>query len=411
MGDAMARKRRDELERAIEGALAPGAFIGYRDQGRFVEDAEAVKAEVAVLIEKGEAGRAVALLETFIAGCYEKSEEVDDSSGSFGRFVEELFCDWIRARRAAKADPAGTARMLLSWMESDDYGYCRGLETEAVKVLGRAALVAFEQAARERAAVAEKGSYARRRNVEILKAIHGARRDVEAYAALCEAEGELAPADCETLAEMCLRRRRPEDALAWVKRGLEEEKQGRWPDRPAWRLPNFEREILERLGRCADALAWAWEAYERAPSVTAYADLMKFVPEGERAEWHAKALASLAVAGLSSRIDLLVETKELERLAGTVEAASRADLAGLSHYTTEPAAKRLEKARRLLLVEGRTEEWEALAGEIRSCHRRKSGFMPGFERIAEGGSTRKPPFLERARRRWEKGAGRGAGKP
>ena len=239
----MARKRKDDLVQAIEHALAPGAFIGYRDNGGFVEDVESVRAKIAPLIKKGEAGRAVALLETFIAGCYEKSEDIDDSSGSFGQFVEELFCDWIRARQAAKADPAETARMLLSWMESDDYGYCHGLEKEAVKVLDRAGLKAFEQAVREKAGGTEK-DYAHRRKIEILKAIYQARRDVAAYAALCEAESDLAPADSETLAEMCLKRRRPEDALAWVERGLDLEKKDRWPNRSAWHLPDLKREIL-----------------------------------------------------------------------------------------------------------------------------------------------------------------------
>jgi hypothetical protein len=431
--------RRDELEQAIEDALAPGAFIGYRNNGGFVDDLETVRAKIAPLIKKGEARRAVTLLEAFIAGCYEKSEEIDDSSGSFGQFVEELFCDWIRARQAAKADPAETARMLLSWMESDDYGYCHGLEKEAVKVLDRAGLEAFERAVREWRGGAGK-EYAQRRRVEILKAIHEARRDVGAYAALCETEGELAPADCETLAEMCLKRRRPEDALAWVERGLELERKDRWPNRSAWHLPDLKREILKKLGRSGDALASAWEDYRRAPTVYSYEDLMKFVPKGGRAEWHAKALAVLDGADLSSRIDLLVKTKEWQRLAAAIEAAPRAKLVGLSHYTTEPAAKSIEKshpllaaklhvamalrileakkskyydaalgnlenARKLLLKEGRDEEWQALAGEIRESHRRKTGFMSGLERLAEGRSTRGPSFLERARKRWDRGAG------
>jgi len=327
-------------------------------------------------------------------------------------------------------------------MENDDYGYCHGLEKEAVKALDRAGLAAFEQAVREGAGAAGKESYANRRKVEILKAIYQARRDVSAYAALCETEGDLAPADCETLAEMCLKRRRPEDALAWVERGLELEKKGRWPNRSAWHLPDLKRDILKKLGRSADALASAWDDYRRAPSVYSYDDLMKFVPKADRAEWHAKALDALDVADLSSRIDLLAKTKESERLAADVDAASRGQLAALSHYTTEPAAKRLEKAhpllaaklhvamalrildakkskyydaalrnlekaRKLMLEQGQTEEWAALADEIREGHRRKSGFMPGFERLAEGRTERQPSFRDRARKRWERGAGRG----
>jgi len=311
----MAQKRKDDLEQTIEDALAPGAFISYHDNGCFVDDVEAVRAKIAPLIKSSEAGRAVALLEMFIAGSYEKSEEIDDSSGSYGQFVEELFCDWIRARQGAKADPAETARVLLSWMEDDDYGYCHGLEKEAVKALDRTGLAAFEQAVQERAGAAEKESYSHRRKVKILKAIFEARRDVDAYAAQCETEGDLAPADCETLAKMCNKRRRPEDASAWVERGLELEKKGRWPIRSAWHLPELKREILKKLGRSGDALASAWEDYQQAPSVYSYDDLMKFVPKADRAEWHARALSALDDANLSSRIDLFVETKEWVRLA------------------------------------------------------------------------------------------------
>jgi len=436
------RRRKDDLERSIEAALAPGAFIGYRESWDFVEGLEAVRAGIAALIKGGEAGRAAALLETFIAGCYEKSEEIDDSSGSFGQLAGGLFCDWIRARQAARADPGETAEVLLSWMENDDYGYCFHLESDAVKVLDRAGLAAFERAVRERPSASGREGRVERRKVEILKAIHQARRDVEAYAALCEQEGGPAPADCEALAKMCLARRRPEDALAWVGRGLELEKAGRFPNRRSWGLPSLEREILKKLDRSEEALGSAWEHYRRAPSVFSYQDLMKFVPKAERGEWHAKALAALGEADLSQRIDLLLKTREWTRLAEAISAASREDLVEISHYTTEPAAKRLEKsrpllaaklhvamalrilgakkskyydaalrnlekARKLLLREGQAGAWEALAAEIRSEHRRKSGFMPGFERVAEGRSLREASFAERARRRWRRGAGAG----
>ena len=49
----MARKRKDDLEQAIEDAIAPGAFIGYRDNWGFVDDVEAVRAKIAPLIKKG----------------------------------------------------------------------------------------------------------------------------------------------------------------------------------------------------------------------------------------------------------------------------------------------------------------------------------------------------------------------
>jgi len=440
------RRRNDNLQRAVESALAPGVFIGYRESWDFVELFEAVRAEIVSLIEKDEAGRAVALLEIFIAGCYEKSEEIDDSSGNFGMFVESLFCNWIGARQAAGAEPDETVRMLISWMEDDDYGYCHRLEREAVKVLDHAGLGAFERAVRDRVSGGSKEAYAHRRKIEILKAIYQARRDVAAYAALCEEEGVLAPADCEVLAQMCLTRRRPSDALAWTERGLDLENRGTWRSGSSWRLPQLHRRILRKLGRSGDALASAWEDYERAPSVFSYEDLMKCAPRNERAAWHARAMTALDGVDLLSRIELLLQTKEWSRLADVIDSASREELVALSHYATEPAAKKLvkshpllaaklhiaqalrileakkskyydaalgnlERARKLLLREGRAAAWDSLVAEIRDGHRRKSSFMPGFERLAEGRSLREPSFRERARKRWRRGAGLGRRDP
>ena len=130
--------------------------------------------------------------------------------------MEELFCDWIRARQAAEAEPDETAETLLSWMEGDDYGFCHSLEEDAVKAFDKAGLTAFERAVRSRMAGQKKAAYPRRRSVEMLKAVFTKRRDVQAYADLCEEEDDLAPKDCETLAEMCLKRRHSEDALVWV---------------------------------------------------------------------------------------------------------------------------------------------------------------------------------------------------
>lgn len=442
------RRRKRDLHEAIEGTLAPGTFVAHTESCDFVQDLEVVRARITPLIQEGDAGRAVGLLEIFIAGCYEKSEEIDDSSGTFGQLVADLFCDWIRARQAAGAGAGETVRMLLSWMENDDYGYCHRLEKEAVRVLDHAGLAAFEQAVKGNLGEGGKRACSPRRRVDILKAIHQARRDVDAYAALCEEEGGLAAADCEALARMCMERRRPEDALTWVDRGLAAEEAGRWPGRSSSQLPHLRRDALRRLGRGEEALASTWEAFRQAPSVFTYEDLMKSVARRERAEWHERAMAALAGADLSSRIDLLVRTKEWTRLAELVDSTPREGLVALSHYTAGPAAAKLvrryplpaaklhvamalrilasksskrsryydaaleslDTARTILRKEGRSGDWEALASEIRRDHRRKTGFMPAFERLAEGRPLREPSFAERARARWSRGAhgGRGA---
>lgn len=95
-----------------------------------------------------EPARAVALYEAFLAGCYEKAEELDDSSGSFGTFVGELFCGWVKARQAAGASPEDTATRSLGWIEEDPYGFCFGLEKDLAGVLDKTGLAALVQQVR-----------------------------------------------------------------------------------------------------------------------------------------------------------------------------------------------------------------------------------------------------------------------
>lgn len=103
------RARIDPLERGIETALAPGRYVSYNATFDFVQELEQVEQQLQRLIPT-EPTRAVALYEAFLAGCCEKAEEIDDSNGSFGQFVGELFGGWIRVRQATAGDPAEASR-------------------------------------------------------------------------------------------------------------------------------------------------------------------------------------------------------------------------------------------------------------------------------------------------------------
>jgi hypothetical protein len=56
---------------------------------------DGVAAKCAELI-RGNPARVIVLYETFLAGCYEKAEELEDSSGSFGQFVADPYCCWMQ---------------------------------------------------------------------------------------------------------------------------------------------------------------------------------------------------------------------------------------------------------------------------------------------------------------------------
>lgn len=66
----------------------------------------------------------------------------------------------------------------------------------------------------------------------------------------------------------------------------------------------------------------------------------------------------------------------------------------------DAALASFERARRCFERAGLDDEWSKTVRQVYTDHRRKSGFMPGFERLVEGvGPSDKPSFLDRARTR------------
>ena len=347
----------------------------------------------------------------------------------------DFFCGWIQARQAAGADRDETARALLSWMESDDYGFCNDLGRDAVKVLDRAGMEAFEREVRVHFEAARAGNYARDRWAGVLKSIYAQQRSIEKYLELT-ARTKLTPDDCEAIATMHQAKRKPKDALAWLERAIELEKADKFGGGVCSKLGEKRRALLAKLGRGNEALDSAWTEFQIEPSTYTYEALLRYVPKSERGSWHERAMAAAEQGELALVIELWLGVDEIDRVVERLNRASHAELERLSHYVTEPAAERLarshpavaakvyralcvrildagkskyyyaalahmEEARRCYQAAGLDEQWKMLATEIRREHHRKSGFMPGFEAIVAGRRARvEPSFLDRARGQW-----------
>jgi hypothetical protein len=439
-------RRRDSLEAAIEVAFQPGRFIAYRAAWDFVSSLEEIAGQLEELV-RTDPGRAAGLYETFLAGCYEKAEALDDSSGNFGLFVVSLYCGWIKARQAAGSDVDETARLLLGRMENDPYGFADTLAPDALKVMSKDGLAAFERQVRARFEAkdaveqasdhARRGdpAYARFRWAGILRTIYTQQRDVRAYVALCE-QTSLSAQDCFAIATMLKVRRKRDEALAWVDRGLAMENERPHGSMVGHDLVKLKRELLTKLGRHRDALEDAWAEFGKDPSTFSYEELIRFAPKAQRAAWHAKAMDTAELADLGALIELWLKTREVERLVRRLRTATDAQIEDLSHYRTEPAARRLakshpdvaakvyralgmrivnakkskyydaalshfERAKRCYERSGLHREWATLVADVRRAHHRKAGFMADFERLAAGHDPGDAPsFLERARSRW-----------
>lgn len=443
------RFRVDSLEHQIEGVLKPGAFITDGACFSFVHNLREVAGEIAKRTGR-EPACGVALYETFLAGCYAKAEEIDDSSGSFGQFVSEIFCGWITARQKGGAHPDETASRLIGWMDDDPYGFCYRLENDAADVFDKAGLAAFVKQIRARFDSAEKTTpkavgtlkdrpeNVRRCWSEALRTLYVAQKNVEAYIALVEETG-VRPRDCCAIAALLISRRKPQEALAWVKRGIELDRKSPRGSGAGFDLARLERKLLTQLGLGKEALDAAWADFRKHPSKYSYGELMKFVPRAERTRWHMKAIGAAERADLHSHLELLLETKELDRIADLVRRTKDLDLEDLSYFITDPVAKKLDKthpelaarlwraqgmrivnagkskyyavalsnfesAKRCFERAGRFGEWVKTVRQVRADHRRKTGFMSAFESlVADAGSSDEPSFLERAKARWKGG--------
>ena len=440
-------QRREPMDGIIESALQPGRFIDWYGTSSFVSELHHVESEIEKVVAADPARGAV-LYETFIAGCTLRAEELDDSDGEFGTFAGGLYCGWIKARQAAGVDRGQTARLLLAWMDDDDYGFCNDLEHSAARVLDRAGLEAFEREVRARfdkecaALGKEKGSaaanpnYARNRWGGMLKAVYSRQRNIEKYLDLTARTG-LTQADCEAIATMFQAKRKLKDALAWLEQGIQLDKpQGGFQRGASYKLPEMRRALLVKLGRSDEALHSAWTEFQADPDKVTYDELIRYVPKTERGAWHEKAMVASEQGELGSLIELWLGAKEIDRLAARLGGTSDTQLERLSHYATEPAAQRLakthpgvaarifralcvriidagkskyyvealanlEESRRCYQQAGLDDQWKALVAEIRRDHHRKSGLMPGFEAIVAGKRSRaEPSFLDLARSRW-----------
>lgn len=376
-----ARRNADPLERQTELALRPGSFIGDRGCFSFVRALDKALASIGALT-KTEPARAAALCETFLAGCYEKVEELDDSSGCIGQFVSDLIGAWIN-------------------IEKD---FAQALDKPGLAEFERRIRVRFEAAARpEPGTPPGSHDHPHRRCSEVPRTPYNARTNMAAYVARAEQAG-ITARDCSVLGGL-LARRRPHEALAWVERGLALE----------WKTPGFstvgcelarlKRQLLTKLDGGDEAVRAAWSEFQSEADKYPDEGLMKLVPKAERAAWHEKAMNAAQSGELRSVLALFLEINETERLAAAVDTAAGEDLKRIRRIVrasksthSDAARSNFDRARRCYERAGLTPEWEETVRRVFPGHSRKAGFMPGFEALASRG--KEPSFLDRAKTRW-----------
>ena len=170
-------------------------------------------------------------------------------------------------------------------MDDDPYGFCYHIEKDAVEVFDKPGLAAFVMQVRARvddaakakpnADGSDKDSPQRihRRWGEALRTLYLAQKNLAAYVALVEETG-LTAQDCSAVATLLVAGRRPEEALAWVERGIDIHKKAGTGSMAGRHLSRLKLGLLSKLGRGNEALEAAWADYRKHPGKYAYEDLM-----------------------------------------------------------------------------------------------------------------------------------------
>jgi hypothetical protein len=176
----------------IEYSLAFGHFISWREAHSFCEELEEVLNELEDFAKENPKS-ALSVFEVFIAGCLEKANELDDSGGNLGMFMNDLFLKWTLCCEASKMSEKEYLQNLKHWMKVDEMGYCYDLENTVIPALGRRFQKALEndllgRIACEDDSVRKKGLFETLKNlcvhskelpklIEVFKKQGGTRKD------------------------------------------------------------------------------------------------------------------------------------------------------------------------------------------------------------------------------------------
>lgn len=377
------------------------------------------------------------IFDIFIAGCFEKSEEVDDSGDDLGSFLNDLVCSWTKCCEAAGISGDEYLKKLKRWMDVDNIGYFYDLECTIIPALGKKYQKALEENLRSRlddvtqvSSQLEKSHFGGGTILETLKKLYSTTENIPALISLCEQYG-LEEKDCLDLANTFYNRSDFNCALEWADKGLKLKKD----NLGKYELKDLRRKILKASGQDEQAIIEAWTDFEKSPSIFYFKLVLQFSPENRHDELKAKALPFFDRCKFEDKAVAFYELNEVDRLASCISQEKDRALHSIFYETAILMAQTLSKvypkqaariyiakaldildkkrskayhhahhylqsAKTLLEQCGEAGMWSGLVESIRETHRLKPAFMPGFEKIVAGqGAPREPTFKERIAKR------------
>lgn len=248
------------LRTAVDRGLRTRRFLDYREGIVWAREARPLVAELDAVASQAPSRELVELLQRAIGHVVKVIMHADDSSGTIGDLAVELLEIHARACDAGVADPIKLARWMFRFRFSDQ-DFFEADPVRYAQALGPRGVAAFRKAVDE---ADGPDTFAARYARERLAILDG---DIDAVAEILG--GDLTgPPRFRRVADAMIELDRPDLALAWATRGIDESS--------GWQvagLYDLACQLHRDAGRATDVLRLRRAHHERAPSGSTYGAL------------------------------------------------------------------------------------------------------------------------------------------
>jgi len=282
---------------ALDDAFIVRDYVDYRGMYDYASTIDSALDSLRELLDDGHAEAIITLAEHAIDRAEDALGYVDDSDGYMSGIAERLQELHRDACAAAKPEPVALARTLFEReRHSGDLDVFHDAAATYAKMLGPEGITEYRRLAKvEWDALPplgpgqEERSYSSRRFriTQIMETLAELTGDVDAVAEVL-ARDQSSAYQFVRLAELYHRAGRYDDALAWAEKGLA------LHGGSDSRLLEAAAKEYHGVGRGADAVRIAWDAYDASPALRTYRQLAEQATRaGLWEDWHDKAITLL----------------------------------------------------------------------------------------------------------------------
>jgi tetratricopeptide (TPR) repeat protein len=270
------RAMRENLEQAI----SIRDFVDYHEAHSYFRHVDGALDGVAELIGKGFANVAVELAEYALELLEEAAERVDDSAGGLGEALRRAEEIHLAACSAGGPDPVRLAERLAGRALTGDFEVFLTAMPDYEPVLGPAGMARYQELIEEAWDVEEPGFAAKHLMERLAECQGGTKALIEVLS-----RDVSSAYNVSRIAERLVQDSRDEEALDWLRRGLNE-----FPGDA--RLRVLAASCHSRAGRPVEACELLWENFAARPVLENFAALSSAAGD-EFSLWRTRALGLL----------------------------------------------------------------------------------------------------------------------